>query len=196
MTGFAVPPVARRRHRSLLAVVGLSLAAVVAGAPPASGRHNFSMLKVTPEQAVAGGEVGVSGFSYPTGTKVSIRFNALDGPVLAELDPTPNQDIGGTVRIPATATPGRYVLYAVQTDAAGKPNRIPGRGALLVDGGGGQPPAVPTGLEIEPRPVSLARSSGPGAGPLVLVAVASFALSGLLALVVVRLLTSRRAGPR
>ena len=193
MTRHAVQLVARRRRSSLAAAV-LGLAAVLWVGPPASGRHNFSMLKVTPELAVAGGEVGVSGFSYPTGTKVAIRFGALDGPVLAELDPTANQDIGGTVRVPAGTTPGRYVLYAVQADAGGKPNRIPGRGALTVAGGGGPPPAVATGLEQEPRPASLVRSRGPGPGRLAVVALVSFALSGLLGAGVVRLLTPRREG--
>jgi len=178
--------------RVALRLTMLALATVVLLEAPAFGRHNFSMLKVNPEVGVAGGEVSVSGFSYPTNTKVSIRFNALDGPVLVELDPTSNQDISGTVRIPAGTAPGRYVLYAVQYDGAGKPNRIPGRGAVTV-AGGAQPPAGPVGLELESRPGNLIRSGGAGAGQLALVGVGAFVAAGLLGLLLARLVTSRKA---
>ncbi|HEV2760683.1 MAG TPA: hypothetical protein VGV86_14065 [Acidimicrobiales bacterium] len=164
-------------------------------AAPALARHNFSMLKVNPELGVAGAEVAVSGFSYPVTAKVSIRFNALDGPVLGELEPTANQDIGGTVRIPEGTASGRYLLYAVQYGADGKPNRIPGRGALTVVGpGGAPPPTTPIGLELEDRPRALATSAGPGGAPLVLVGLGALAIAGLLTLGVARLPVSRRPG--
>ena len=170
-------------------------AIVVSLAAPAVGRHNFSMLKVAPELGVAGSEVSVAGFSYPVNAKVSIRFNGLDGPVLAELEPNSNQDISGTVRIPGDIPSGRYVLYAVQYDAGGKPNRIPGRGALTVVAPGGTAPAMPTGLEIEDRPATLARSEGAGAGELALVALGALGLAGLLSLVMGRMAVSRRTPP-
>lgn len=136
---------------------------VVAFSAPAFGRHNFSMLKVNPERATPGGEVSVSGFSYPVNIKVSIRFNAVDGPVLAELDPTANQDISGTVRIPTETAPGRYVLYAVQSDSSGKPNRIPGRAAFAVAGREGQAVAVASGSWKRVRkPLSRGRAPAPG----------------------------------
>ena len=125
---------------ALVPVIAVSLAS------PALGRHNFSMLKVNPELGVSGADVAVSGFSYPVNIKVSIRFNALDGPVLAELEPNFNQDIAGTVRIPDGTPSGRYMLYAVQYDGAGKVNRIPGRAAVTVVGPGGAAPAIPDGF--------------------------------------------------
>ncbi|MDQ4067955.1 MAG: hypothetical protein M3203_00510 [Actinomycetota bacterium] len=167
-------------------------ALVVAMAAPAHGRHNFSMLKVHPEVGMAGADVAVSGFSYPTNTKVSIRFDGLDGPVLAELEPTANQDVVGTVRIPEGTPSGRYVLFAVQYGANGRPNRIPGRAAVTVVGGGGSPPAVPTGLELERRPHALAGSSGASAGELVLVALGSFGLAAVVSVVLARVAVSRR----
>ena len=163
-------------------------------AAPALARHNFSMLKVNPEVGMAGAEVSVDGFSYPVNAKVSIRFNALDGPVLAELEPTANQDIGGTVRIPEGTASGRYVLYAVQYGPDGKPNRIPGRGAITVVGPGGAPPTTtPIGLELEDRPGALATTAGPGGGELALVGIGALGIAGLLTLGVTGAV-SRRPG--
>jgi len=174
------------------AVSIVTFAVILGLGAPAFARHNFSMLKVNPEVGFAGGEVSVSGFSYPMNAKVAIRFNAVDGPVLAELDSTANQDIGGTVRIPTDTPPGRYVLYAVQSDAAGKPNRIPGRGAMTVAPRDSPPPAVPTGFELDSRPNSLIRSDGAGTGQLALAALAAFALAGLLGLLMTRIVVSRK----
>jgi hypothetical protein len=150
------------------------------------------MLKVNPELGVSGAEVAVSGFSYPVNAKVSIRFNSLDGPVLAELEPNFNQDIAGTVRIPDGTPAGRYVLYAVQYDAAGKVNRIPGRAAMTVVGSGGAGAAIPTGLELEARPNDLVSAEGATTGELVLVGLGALALAALLSVVMTRIAVSRR----
>lgn len=190
--GRVVLRVPARRRIAWSGMAVLAVAAVLSLDAPALARHNFSMLRVSPELGAAGGEVSVSGFSYPVNTKVAIRFNAVDGPVLAELDPTANQDISGTVRIPAGTAAGRYVLYAVQYDAAGKPNRIPGRAAVTVGGRDGPPPAAAVGLELEARPGALIRADGAGAGQLALVGFGAFALAGLLGLVMVRVVTSRK----
>lgn len=176
-----------RSIRSRAVRIGLTAAVLFLTAPaPAQARHNFSMLKVNPSRANAGDEVTVSGFSYPIGTKVLIRFNGLDGPVLTELDPDPNQDIRGTVVIPADTAAGRYVLFAVQYDASGKPNRIPGRAALTVQHAGAPAPAAPTGLEVDGRPVDLARSSGAGLGELILVAALAMGVASVLTWFLVR----------
>ena len=138
-----------RRAWSLLTLAVVVAVLALSSAAPAVGRHNFAMLRVSPEHGVPGEEVSVSGFSYPVNAKVSIRFNALDGPVLAELEPNPNQDVAGTLRIPADTPPGRYILYAVQYDNAGKINRIPGRAAI--------PLALPEERSPARRPASSSR---------------------------------------
>ena len=185
-----------RVRSKTVALALLMPAAVVALNVPARARHNFSMLKVAPEVGMSGSEVAVSGFSYPANARVAIRFNGLDGPVLAELEPNANQDISGTVRIPAGTPSVRYVLYAVQYDAAGKPNRIPGRAAVTVVGGAGGAPALPTGLEREPRPRDLARASGAGAGELLLVALGALGVAALVSLVAARLAASPQPADR
>lgn len=181
-----------RKRWVLVTLVALVPAIAASLASPALGRHNFSMLKVEPEMGVSGADVAVSGFSYPVNAKVSIRFNALDGPVLAELEPNSNQDIAGTVRIPDGTPTGRYVLYAVQSDAAGKVNRIPGRAAMTVVAPGGTPPAIPTGLELDARPSDFVRADGASAGELALVALGALGAAALLTLLVTRITVWRR----
>jgi hypothetical protein len=177
----------------LVTLVALVPAIALSLASPALGRHNFSMLKVNPELGVSGADVSVSGFSYPVNAKVSIRFNALDGPVLAELEPNSNQDIAGTVRIPDGTPTGRYVLYAVQYDGGGKVNRIPGRAAMtVVSGVGGAPPAIPTGLELDARPDDFVRAEGARAGELALVGLGALGAAALLTLLVARIAIYRR----
>ncbi len=181
-----------RRAWSLLALAVVVAVLAVSSASPAVGRHNFAMLRVTPELGVPGGDVSVSGFSYPVNARVSVRFNALDGPVLAELEPNFNQDVAGTVRIPDGTPPGRYVLYAVQYDNAGRINRIPGRAAVTVVAPGGALPATSTGLELDARPPDLVREEGASAGELALVALGAFGAVAVLTLLVTRIALSRR----
>lgn len=158
---------------------------------PANARHNFSMLAATPEQAAAGDEITVSGFSY-TKTAV-VRFGALDGPVLARLEPTANNDIRGTVRIPPETPPGRHVLFAMHQDEQGKPTRFPGRAAIVVSGPGGQPIGVKdTGLELESRPEGVMEEDPVSRGNLLLVAVATAGVGSLLAGIVVVVVAGRR----
>lgn len=183
-----------RKHRGVAAlfalILGLGGLVVVAWDTPADARHNFSMLAVSPQQAAAGDEVTVSGFSY-TKTAV-VRFGALDGPVLARLEPNANNDIRGTVRIPPEARPGRHVLFAMHQDEQGKPTRFPGRAAIVVSGPGGPPLGVTTGLALEPRPQGVLQRESVSRGSLVLVAVATAGAGCLLAGVVLVLLAGRR----
>ena len=181
------------RHRPagwpflLVGVIGL---VVLVRETPADARHNFSMLAVAPQTATAGDEVTVSGFSY---TKPAfVRFGALDGPVLARLDPTPNNDIRGTVRIPPGTPPGRHVLFAMHQDEQGKPTRFPGRAAIVVSGPGGLPAGVNVGLALESRPVGVLEQDSVSRGNLLLVGVATAAGGCLLAGIVLMVMARRR----
>lgn len=136
------------------------------GPSAASARHNLSVLNVGPGEVRPGGEVQVSGFSYTQ--PVSIRFKALDGPVLATLTPDSNSDIAGAVVIPPETAPGTYLLFAVQ-DSSGKPSRLPARARVTVVGEGGKPVlGAPTDV-AEHRPEGLVRQVGASTGSLVLV---------------------------
>lgn len=172
----------------LLAVVG-SLTGLVLDSP-AEARHNFSMLAVQPQQAKAGDEVTVSGFSY-TKTAV-VRFGSLDGPELARLEPTSNNDIGGTVRIPPETPPGRYILFAMHQNEQGKPTRFPGRAAVVVSGPGGPPLGVETDLKVEPRPQGVLEGESVSTGNLFLAAIATVGVASLLVGIVVVITAARR----
>jgi hypothetical protein len=177
---------------AVLGTIGVLGVVGVGRLAPAGARHNFSMLEVRPGQAAAGEEVTVSGFSYTR--TATVRFGAIDGPVLARLDPTANNDITGTVRIPADARPGRHVIYAMHEDAAGRVTRFPGRAAVVVTGPGGVPANLDTGLELEERPQGLLGREGVPVGRLVLVGLAAAGGASLLAPIVWVVLTRRRPG--
>lgn len=148
-------------------VVALGLLATQA---PAFARHNFSMLLAEHQEVAAGEEVAISGFSY-TETAV-VRFGAVDGPLLARLEPTDNEDIEGTVRIPPDTAPGRYILFAMHEDAAGEPARFPGQAAVTVVSEGGAPLDLRTGLELVERPMGLLVQNAVNVGALAVVALA------------------------
>lgn len=157
---------------------------------PAQARHNFSMLEVSPQQATSDQEVTVSGFSY-TKTAV-VRFGALDGPVLARLEPTSNNDIRGVVRIPPDAPPGRHILFAMHEDDKGKPTRFPGRAAIIVSGPGGPPLGVNDELDLESRPIGVLDRDSVSRGDLLLVAVAAAGAASFVAGVSLVLSARRR----
>lgn len=175
--------------RLLLLVVATG-AAVLWWQAPAAARHNFSMLEVDPAQAAPGDEVTVRGFSYTEATQV--RFGALDGPVLATLEPSPNNDIEATVRIPADAEPGRHVLFAMHTDVDGNPTRFPGQAAITVVGAGGPPLNVTTGLEVEPRPAGLVLREPASSAELAMVALATVGAASLVTALAAGTLAARR----
>jgi hypothetical protein len=162
----------------------------LAGPAPAQARHNFSMLAVRPQLAMSGQEVTVSGFSY---TKPAVvRFGALDGPVLATLHPTANNDIEGVVRIPADAKPGRHVLYAMHEDERGQPTRFPGRAAIVVSGPGGAALGVSDELVLEPRPSGVLARESVSRSSLLVVAIGTAGAGALLAGLVLIVSGSRR----
>lgn len=134
---------------SLVATLCLALGLVVS-APVAKARHNFSILDVSAAEVSPGDSVSVRGFSY-TDTAF-IYLGALDGPVLAELQPSDQDIISGDVVIPSNAPPGRTLLYAVQQDSNGAPTRLPGRAALTIKGAGvSQNQEGPLAVEARPN---------------------------------------------
>ena len=184
-----------RRVPTLLSLVVLIVASVQM---PASARHNFSMLEVDRQEIAAGEVVGVSGFSY-TDTAY-IRFGSIDGQILAELQPSEEDIIKGTAEIPVGTPAGRYVLYAVQQDAEGRPSRFPGQAALTVAAPGGAPLGVTNGFETETRPADLIESASFSAADFVKLALATVGFLSLLTAAIYALFlqpgrSARRARP-
>ena len=89
---------------------------------------NISTLNISDSSGRPGDRVLVTGTSFgnssPTGRRtttplpVRIRWNAVEGPTLAELAPDGAGNISASVTIP-DASPGRYVVFAVQQDSDG-----------------------------------------------------------------------------
>lgn len=151
------------------------------------------MLEVADQVVGAGAEVGVSGFSY-TATAY-IRFGQVDGPVLATLEPSDDDVISGTVRIPESAAAGRYVLYAVQQDEAGKPNRFPGKAALTVVEPGGPPLESVSATEPEVRPAGFVLADPFSLGDFLMIALATVGVMSLLTMAIYGFAWRRRSAP-
>lgn len=170
---------------SLVATLCLALGLVVS-APVVGARHNFSILDVSADDVSPGDSVTVRGFSY-TDT-VFIRLGAIDGPVLAELQPSDEDIISGDAVIPSDAPPGRTLLYAVQQDSNGAPTRLPGRAALTIKGAGvSQNPETP--LTVEARP---SRFAVRGDGSLAITVMVALATAVFLGAVTAAYLISNR----
>lgn len=129
-----------------------------------------------PKRDVKPGEsVRITGVSY-NANPVVVRFNALDGPVLATIAPTDgtatgsNWNLNGDVPIPAGTSPGNYVLVATQPLADGKLSQIPTRALVTVVGTSTPVVGAPlTELQAE-RPVGLEQGESVSTGAKVLVA--------------------------
>ena len=106
----------------------LLMAIFVGIAAGASACTNISTLNISDSSGRPGDRVLVTGTSFgnssPTGRRtatplpVRVRWNAVEGPTLAELAPDAAGNISASITIP-DASPGRYVIFAVQQDADG-----------------------------------------------------------------------------
>ena len=142
----------RRTFAFLLMAIGVG-----AGAG-AFACTNISTLNISDSSGRPGDRVLVTGTSFgnssPTGRRtatplpVRVRWNAVEGPTLAELAPDAAGNISASITIP-DASPGRYVVFAVQQDADGyhmygTPARIAYE--VLTPDGRSAPPAEASGV--------------------------------------------------
>ena len=126
------------------AVVAGAVGVLVLGlAPPAFAPH-VAQLQVKPAQMRPGDRVTVYGPNGYGDNPVSVRFNAVDGPVLGTFTPdmTGYSAWGpGEVTIPAETRPGRYFLFATQELAPAETHirGVPAKAEISVLGPGGPP---------------------------------------------------------
>ena len=121
--------------------------------------------------AKAGEEITVTGVDFNRPQPVILRFNAVDGPVLADLGTPRSNRVEAKVTAPQRTAPGSYVLVATQTGADGKFTQTPVRAMLNVVGDGAPVVAATVpGVGSEARPNGLVTSDNSiSAGSLALV---------------------------
>ncbi|MFP5317135.1 MAG: hypothetical protein ACLGI2_02445 [Acidimicrobiia bacterium] len=145
-----------RMRRWAIGGLGAAGAVLVAGATAwacVSGPAvNLSTVNAKPGQ-----EVTVNGTNFSKADPVTVRWNALDGPVLATFDRGPNNTVTGTFTVPEDAKAGNYVVVFSQSGADGKLSQLPIRALLTVTPENGAAPVVgaPVSAQDTARPVGL-----------------------------------------
>jgi hypothetical protein len=146
--------------------------------------------------AKPGEQVTLTGTGFRQADPVQVRWNALDGPIVAELaKPDANQTITATFAVPPAAAPGSYVVVVSQTKD-GKPSLSPIRAVLSVVGPTGQTPVLgaDTTSDASDRiPALVQADNDVSNGTLALVALGVAGI-GMFAAGVAALATSRRGG--
>ncbi len=133
---------------------------------------NLSPIQVRPGQevTVTGSPYGSSSFSGKH-SPVVLHFNAIDGPVLATIEPSKEGGINGTFIVPADTKPGNYTVVASQEAQAGDTTwGVPSRALIQVVGEGGAPVVgEPLAAPVQGRPASLTVEDPVGLGTLLMV---------------------------
>lgn len=170
----------RRRGATLVSVAVLVLSTV---ASPVRA-STLATLELSTDRAKPGDEVSFRGWYYNDIHPVIVRWDRLDGPVVATVTPDTFgvvhnhfRSIAGSLRIPPDAQPGTHLLLATQD--FGPPGKItwgvPARTEIHVgDGGGRKEAATPR------RPDSIVTTTTPDRGGLLAAGAAGAALAGLL----------------
>ena len=175
-----------------------SVGALVVAASTAWACVSGPVVNLSTIQAKPGETITLTGTGFREPDPVQVRFNALDGPVLATLDrPAADRTIRGQVTVPPTATPGNYVLIVTQIGSDGRMSQSPIRALLTVVGPSGQTPVVGADLTAadDARLPGLVRSDqSVSNGTLALVAL-GVAGTGMFIAGIAALFASRRGGP-
>lgn len=184
-----------RRGRGKWLAVGVVVGWLGLVVSPAFGAHNARM-DISPGVVEPGGEVTVEGLWNFADTPVELRWDGLDGEVLATVD---SEGSFGpeTITIP-DADPGAYVLVAdqdVPSDHRGA-KAIPARALVRVTEPGAPAPDAEVGTGGEARDVPLVSTvqeqQPPGLGALLGVGLAT-AVVAVVVGVGVAALTRRRS---
>lgn len=145
--------------------------------------------------AKSGEEVTITGTGFRQAHPVEVRWNALDGPIIAEMARPESQQINATFTVPPGTVPGSYVVIVSQTQD-GKRTLSPIRAVLNVVGPSGQAPVLgadTTSDAAERIPALVQSDNDVSTGTLALVAL-GVAGVGMFAAGIAALATSRRGG--
>ena len=180
------------RRFALGALAGI--AALLVAASAAWACVSGPVVNLSTVQAKPGDEVTVTGTGFRQADQVEVRFNALDGPVVASMPRPENQRINTSFTVPPGTTPGNYVVIVTQTNPDGSMSLSPIRALLTVVGPSGQTPVVgaDTTSDASDRMPALVRSDDSvSMGTLMLVALGVAGI-GMFAAGIAALATSRR----
>ncbi len=172
-----------------------SIAVVVLAAAAAWACVSGPVVNLSTVKAKAGDTVTITGTGFRLTDPVQVRFNALDGPVIAELAKPDNQTITASFVVPPGTQPGNYVIIVTQA-RAGNLTLSPIRAVMTVVGPSGQSPvlgAATTSDTTDRMPGLLRSDNSVGNGTLALVAL-GVAGVGMFAAGIAALATSRRGG--
>jgi hypothetical protein len=124
--------------------------------------------------AKAGQEVGITGTGFQAANAAQVKWNALDGPVLATVPaPITGGNLTANFTVPQGTPAGSYVVIVTQTKADGSMSLSPIRAVMNVTGDAGTNPVLgaTTSQDTAVRADSLARSDDSiSTGTLALVA--------------------------
>lgn len=171
------------KRLTLVLILGAAFSLLVAAGAWAC--TNLASLNIARATVLPGETVTITGSSFKAleegVTPVAIRWNALDGEILAEVEPDSSGAISASVAVPSDVPVGQYVLVATQM--SGEPGHgleagaedlapifgTPARAPLMVGDTVEAAPAEPSAQPVAATPAA------PSSGSLLLV-------SGLLAL--------------
>ena len=151
------------KKKGMLIVAAAAAASLIVGAA-AFACTNLATLNLSSTAGKAGDVVTVTGSSFAVGRgdaptlPVQLRWNGVDGAVLAETVPDRAGNISATFTVPESA-PGYYVLVATQKDARGVDTYgTPARASYQILGANGQsvvtPSAAATAASLPSEPSS------------------------------------------
>ncbi|HVE92257.1 MAG TPA: hypothetical protein VNE62_08155 [Actinomycetota bacterium] len=131
----------------LFAVALGAVAAIVVLAGPAAASCTFTLDR---ESTTPGGEFYGLGTTYTPGESVEIRWNRVDGPIMARVLVS-NGSFRQHLTAPADAKPGWYIVYAVSlTQSTAKPSYALRRAIEVVDPAAPAAPAAGTSKPAKP----------------------------------------------
>lgn len=181
--------------RRIIAGAFASIAVLGIAASAAWACVSGPVVNLSTVTAKPGEEVTLTGTGFRQADPVQVRWNALDGPIVAELAKPDNQTITANFAVPAGTAPGSYVLIVSQTKN-GQPSLSPIRAVLNVVGPSGQTPVLgaDTTSDASDRIPALVQSDNDVSnGTLALVALGVAGI-GMFAAGVAALASSRRGG--
>ncbi|HVM03045.1 MAG TPA: hypothetical protein VM263_10285 [Acidimicrobiales bacterium] len=174
---------------------------VLGAAAQAWGCASLALVEIDPKVVQPGQEVAVKVTFVNKDKPVELRWNALNGPLLATIEPGTFTEglhgnwrfASGAITIPANATSGNYLLIANQEAVQGTNTwGIPARTLVQVSSAGSPVVGQPVGPAPEVRPESLVAEQSVGGGEPLLVGLGAAGISMLLAGLGIVVLASRR----